>query len=387
MTTPRSSTHQRLSDQPNYTLENQEVGGSFQTPVLEDDDGTFHAFSGVNQDDGSFTGRGGSNAEQSETKTDIFRNNARVNAIVAGFTANVTSGAAPLVVTFTNNTTGQPTNWFWDFGDGQYSRLENPTHTYSADGTYTVRLVASNSRAGDEHVATNYITVSSVSPLVVVFQDTFAVDGALNGLVPTQGGAAWVAPFVNLEPDVSAGNLTGVVGSGGDGTSLLTYTANPLSSLANANRFALRLSFPNGLSIPTGPDATIYVGASFQIIRDLFGPGEDTTAYLEIAAIGAGTTLFGLSNTIAAFLIIPGVGFTSFNLTGGSNYTGSQVFELIMNNSNGSWSLTRNGAEVTNGVGNTATFGSTDSATAAVLLVSGSTGSPTTVSEVAVLEG
>ena len=41
------------------------------------------------------------------------------------------------------------TNWYWDFGDGQNSTLENPTHTYATAGTYTVILTATDSCGSD----------------------------------------------------------------------------------------------------------------------------------------------------------------------------------------------------------------------------------------------
>ena len=47
----------------------------------------------------------------------------------------------PVTVSFTNTTiiTGAAT-YFWDFGDGTYSTLESPTHTYSDGGTYEPTL-------------------------------------------------------------------------------------------------------------------------------------------------------------------------------------------------------------------------------------------------------
>ena len=52
-----------------------------------------------------------------------------------------TSGAAPLTVQFTNQTTGNATSYRWIFGDGGSSTAANPSHTFAA-GTYTVTLTA-----------------------------------------------------------------------------------------------------------------------------------------------------------------------------------------------------------------------------------------------------
>ena len=80
----------------------------------------------------------------------------------ANFTANTTSGDAPLAVKFTDTSTGTPTNRTWDFGDGGTSIEQNPTHTYTTEGTYTVKLMVSNSLGNDSEEKTGYITVGSV---------------------------------------------------------------------------------------------------------------------------------------------------------------------------------------------------------------------------------
>lgn len=60
-------------------------------------------------------------------------------------------------VAFTNFSQDADT-YLWDFGDGNSSRDENPTHTYAAPGDYTVTLTASNSFAS--HTSTKMVTIS-----------------------------------------------------------------------------------------------------------------------------------------------------------------------------------------------------------------------------------
>jgi beta propeller repeat protein len=81
---------------------------------------------------------------------------------VAEFTANVTSGTIPLVVQFTDiSTGGVPTSWYWDFGDGINSKhATNATHTFPNPGVYNVTLTVANGAGNSTVTKYNYITVT-----------------------------------------------------------------------------------------------------------------------------------------------------------------------------------------------------------------------------------
>jgi PKD repeat protein len=82
---------------------------------------------------------------------------------VAGFKADVVSGAAPLTVQFSDESTGNPTAWAWDFNNDTTvdSAAQNPTYTYDVAGTYTVKLTVANTAGSDPEVKTDYITVTT----------------------------------------------------------------------------------------------------------------------------------------------------------------------------------------------------------------------------------
>jgi len=79
------------------------------------------------------------------------------------FSASAESGPSPLDVTFTDLSAPAATGWTWDFGDGQSSNAQNPTHQYAADGTYSVSLTASNGSGTHTRVLPMLITVPEAS--------------------------------------------------------------------------------------------------------------------------------------------------------------------------------------------------------------------------------
>ena len=78
----------------------------------------------------------------------------------AAFTCTTVPGSLSIVCL--DESTGNVTNWLWDFGDGRKSTATNPGHTYSTFGTYVVTLVVRNSISND--IAIQLVTVAEVTP-------------------------------------------------------------------------------------------------------------------------------------------------------------------------------------------------------------------------------
>lgn len=105
--------------------------------------------------------------------------------IVANFSAIPVSGSDPMTVTFTDMSTGAPTSWFWDFGDGDNSNctIRNPIHRYTTRGSYTISLTAANSNEINTTIKSRYIN-AGMGEKIGVFRKgtmTFYFDANGNG--------------------------------------------------------------------------------------------------------------------------------------------------------------------------------------------------------------
>ncbi len=116
---------------------------------------------------------------------------------VANFSGTPTSGVAPLAVAFTDLSTGGPTSWSWNFGDGGTSTAQNPGHTYAAGGTYTVSLTVTNPCGSDGETKSGYITVTGGGGATTITFDNFEsgmgnyTDGGADMSRYTGGTHAW----------------------------------------------------------------------------------------------------------------------------------------------------------------------------------------------------
>jgi PKD repeat protein len=83
------------------------------------------------------------------------------NAPVAAFGFSPTSPNVGQSTSFLDQTANTPTSWLWNFGDGNTSTGQNPTHSYGAAGTYTVTLTATNA-LGSNSITHNVSVVNIV---------------------------------------------------------------------------------------------------------------------------------------------------------------------------------------------------------------------------------
>ncbi|MBT8508660.1 hypothetical protein AZH53_09610 [Methanomicrobiaceae archaeon CYW5] len=94
-------------------------------------------------------------------------------APVAAFEAPVRSGMIPFEVQFVDQSANFPTSWEWNFGDRSTSTEQNPVHTYTKKGAYTVTLTVTNDLGTDTVKMSKYITVTDtpVSPTAAFTAD------------------------------------------------------------------------------------------------------------------------------------------------------------------------------------------------------------------------
>ncbi len=135
-----------------------------------------------------------------------------------------TTGTAPVTVAFTDTSTGAPTAWSWDFGDGTTSALRDPIKIYNAAGTYTVRLTVTNA-AGK--VSTSQTVTVSAAP-AANFTNSLP-----NGLPPVS------ISFT----DTSTGNPASWSWAFGDGAS--STLQNPSHIYAAAGTYTINLTVTN----------------------------------------------------------------------------------------------------------------------------------------------
>jgi PKD repeat protein len=130
-----------------------------------------------------------------------------INPPVASFTGSPTSGTAPLTVSFTDQSTNNPTSWSWNFGDGNTSTTQNPSHTYVNPGNYTVQLTVANTHGSHAETKTSYIQVSvGQGGETGIFTDSR--DGQTYKWVKI-GNQVWMAENLNWVPSNDYGGWSG----------------------------------------------------------------------------------------------------------------------------------------------------------------------------------
>lgn len=112
-------------------------------------------------------------------------------------------------VTFTDFSTNSPSTWAWNFGDGTTSSQQNPTHSYSSAGAYSVTLTVSNDAGSNSTTQNIVVNANPVVALVSNDSDNLVCDnGGLIQLIPTPTNASLTGTgVVNSTFDPSLANV------------------------------------------------------------------------------------------------------------------------------------------------------------------------------------
>ena len=102
------------------------------------------------------------------TRLNNFTSGEVANGMCSNFQATPTEGAAPLHVGFADTSSGEVGSWHWEFGDGNTSDLQHPSHTYATPDAYTVTLTVGAGIVTDTLTRQNYIQVNPCQPLTDV---------------------------------------------------------------------------------------------------------------------------------------------------------------------------------------------------------------------------
>ena len=101
--------------------------------------------------------------------------------------ATPVSGTAPLAVAFQDLSSGTIDTWAWDFGDGEISSQQSPTHQYDSPGVYTVSLQVTGPDGTDTESKPGFITVSEAGGFDLILDNdsaTFVGTWSTSTLVP-----------------------------------------------------------------------------------------------------------------------------------------------------------------------------------------------------------
>jgi len=157
-------------------------------------------------------------------------------SLIPEFSADTMFGFYPLTVMFEDETTnGTVDTWLWDFGDGDTSNIENPTHIYDSLGIYTVSLTVTNAYGSETLIKTDYIEV--------LFDDIVEID---------------VEMSTKLYPNPNNGNFTIEINDKGL-HNMWVHVYNALGSEVYSEKFQTNGNTHKKLNFSTMPNGVYFV--------------------------------------------------------------------------------------------------------------------------------
>lgn len=212
----------------------------------------------------------------------------------AGFTNSVNGNIA----SFTN-TSNNATSYAWNFGDGGTSTDTNPTHTYAADGTYTVVLSATNACG----------TVTSTQSVVIVTPPAAAFVGN-----PTSGCGPLSVQFTNQ----SSSNATSWSWTFPGGTPSSSTEQNPTVVYNTPGSYTVTMTATNSAGSNTSTQ-TNYITVQ-----------PNTTATYTFATTGNTTAFTNTSSNATSYAWNFGDGGTSTTANPSHTYAGEGTYTVVL---------------------------------------------------------
>ncbi|MDG1333005.1 MAG: PKD domain-containing protein, partial [Crocinitomicaceae bacterium] len=158
-------------------------------------------------------------------------------APVANFTGAPTSICVGQSVAFQDLSSNTPTSWVWDFGDGNTSAAQNPTHVFNTSGTYTISLTATNAGGSNTYTENNYIVVNALPSVVasgattICAGQTTVISGSGATSYSWDNGAGTNASATVSPSTTTTYTVTGTTG-GCSNTDQVTVTVNAVPSVS-----------------------------------------------------------------------------------------------------------------------------------------------------------
>ncbi len=239
-------------------------------------------------------------------------------ATSASFIFSPTTPGPGQTVQFADTTSGDPTSWKWDFGDGSTSNAKNPGHVFLRASSYTVTLVSSGSFGSKQGSKT--ITVASTSILSISF--TYAP------AIPMAGRAVQFT-------DTSAGIPGSWRWDFGDGTS--STTQNPAHTFSAQGSFSVTLTVASGSETKSTSRLITVISTAALDASFTYSPASPVEGQ---ALLFTDSSLGGPTSWLWDF----GDGTTSASQNPSHTYTNAGSYNVTLRASRGSGSDTMNQA-------------------------------------------
>ncbi len=186
----------------------------------------------------------------------------------AAFSAQPLSVRTGEAVQFSDQSTGCPSTWVWDFGDGSTVYERNPSHVYSEPGLYTVELRVANDAGSDVERKSGYVTVEeAVSSTTFLASLTRASDlpgvpaGAEDLVAYDMPNGTWTLYFDGSMVGITK-NIKSVFLQEGGGI-LMTFVSNQqISDLGTVTASDIVRFVPTGLGQSTAGQFEWYFDGS-----------------------------------------------------------------------------------------------------------------------------